>query len=202
MRIRPLAVRDAFEIIPGQHTDDRGTFLEWYRSDRLAEAVGHPLRLAQGNCSVSRRGTVRGIHFADVPPSQAKYVTCLRGAVVDVVVDIRVGSPTFGRWEAVALDDRDRRAVYMAEGLGHAFMALTDDATVVYLCSEPYAPAREHALNPLDPDVGIRWPADVEPLLSHKDDAAPTLAVAEADGLLPWYEDCQALYARLGAAES
>ena len=98
MKIRPLAVEGAFEIIPAPHGDSRGLFLEWYRFDRLAEAVGHPMRLAQANLSVSARGVVRGIHYADVPPGQAKYVTCSRGAVLDAVVDLRVGSPTFGQW--------------------------------------------------------------------------------------------------------
>ena len=102
---------------------------------------------------------VRGIHFADVPPGQAKYVTCIRGAVLDVIVDIRVGSPTFGQWEGVRLDDVDRRAVYLAEGLGHGFCALTDDATLTYLCSETYNPTGEHAVHPLDPELGIEWPA-------------------------------------------
>ncbi|HEU4674409.1 MAG TPA: dTDP-4-dehydrorhamnose 3,5-epimerase, partial [Motilibacteraceae bacterium] len=143
-------------------------------------------------------GVVRGVHFADVPPSQAKYVSCLSGAVLDVVVDIRVGSPTFGRWDAVRLDDVDHRALYLAEGLGHAFMALTDGAVVSYLCSAPYAPQREHGLHPLDPGLALPWPADVEPLLSPKDAAAPTLAEALAAGLLPTYEDCVALYAELG----
>ena len=111
MDIRPLSIEGAWEISPKLHGDPRGLFTEWYRFDRLAEVVGHPLRLAQANLSVSSRGVVRGIHFADVPPGQAKYVTCVRGAVLDVVVDLRVGSPTFGRWEGVRLDDTDRRAV-------------------------------------------------------------------------------------------
>jgi dTDP-4-dehydrorhamnose 3,5-epimerase len=197
VQIRPLSVPDSFEITPVQHGDDRGVFLEWYRFDRLAEAVGHPLRLAQGNCSISRRGVLRGIHYADVPPGQAKYVTCLRGAVLDVVVDIRVGAPTFGRWDSVLLDDTDRRAIYLAEGLGHAFLALTDEATVAYLCSEPYRPGAEHGVHPLDPGIGIDWPDDVEPLLSPKDAATPTLAEAAEQGLLPAHADCQACYASL-----
>jgi dTDP-4-dehydrorhamnose 3,5-epimerase len=197
MKVRPLSVAHAWEITPAQYADERGVFLEWYRFEPLAEAVGHPLRLAQANCSVSRRGVVRGVHFADVPPSQAKYVTCLAGAVLDVVVDIRVGSPTFGRWDAVRLDDVDRRAVYLAEGLGHAFIALSDTATVSYLCSEPYTPDREHGLHPLDPGLGIAWPAGVEPLLSPKDAAAPTLEQARAEGLLPSYDDCLVFYAEL-----
>ena len=196
MKIRPLSIDGAWEITPVQHGDPRGLFTEWYRFDHLAEAVGHPLRLAQGNLSVSARGVVRGIHFADVPPSQAKYVTCVRGAVVDVIVDLRVGSPTFGQHELVRLDETDRRAVYIAEGLGHGFCALTDDATLTYLCSETFAPAREHAIHPLDPELGIQWPAD-EPQLSAKDAAAPSLAESLAANTLPDYEECKNYYASL-----
>ena len=132
----------------------------------------------QTNVSVSSRGTVRGIHFADVPPGQGKYVTALAGSLVDYVVDIRVGSPTFGRWEAVTLDAVDRRAVYLSEGLGHAFCALEDGTTAMYLCTAAYNPAGEHGIHPLDPEVGLALPAGVDPLLSPKDDAAPSLAEA------------------------
>jgi dTDP-4-dehydrorhamnose 3,5-epimerase len=179
---------------PKVFPDSRGSFHEWFREADLASVTGRSLRLAQANCSVSARGTLRGVHFADVPPSQAKYVACVRGAVLDVVVDLRVGSPAFGTWEGVRLDDTDHTAVFLSEGLGHAFMALTDDATVVYLCSEGYAPAREHGVNPLDPELGIQWPAGVEPLLSDKDRQAPTLAEARAQGLLPSYQDCLDFY--------
>ncbi|WP_330298075.1 dTDP-4-dehydrorhamnose 3,5-epimerase [Streptomyces sp. NBC_00503] len=191
MKFRELGIKGAYEIVPQQHGDPRGMFMEWYRFDRLAEVVGHPLNLAQANLSVSERGVVRGIHFADVPPGQAKYVTCVRGAVLDVVVDLRVGSPTFGRWEGVRLDDVDRRAVYLPEGLGHGFCALSDGATLSYLCSATYNPAGEHALHPLDPGLGIDWPAPV-PLLSARDEAAPSLADALASGLLPRYDACLA----------
>nr|BFE85720.1 hypothetical protein GCM10020093_083210 [Planobispora longispora] len=139
---------------------------------------------------MSKRGVLRGVHFADVPPGQAKYVMCVSGAILDVVVDLRTGSPTFGRWEAVRLDDTDRRAVYLAEGLGHAFLALSDQAAVMYACSQPYAPGREHGIHPLDPDLGIDWPLEGEPLLSDKDAAAPSLAEALAVGLLPDYAAC------------
>jgi dTDP-4-dehydrorhamnose 3,5-epimerase len=199
VEIRPLAVEGAFEMTPRQFGDDRGVFLEWFKQERFREALGHDLDLAQANCSVSRRGVLRGIHFADVPPGQAKYVTCVRGAVLDVAVDLRVGSPTFGRWDSVLLDDRDRRGIYLAEGLGHAFLALEDDATVVYLCSTGYDPGVERVHLVLDPAIGIAWPLDVEPLLSAKDAAAPTLAEAAERGLLPSYEDCVARTAGLRA---
>ncbi|GGU31053.1 dTDP-4-dehydrorhamnose 3,5-epimerase [Streptomyces coeruleorubidus] len=195
--MRPLGIEGAWVLEPKVFLDDRGSFHEWYRSAEFREATGYDLSLAQANCSVSRRGVLRGVHFADVPPSQAKYVTCVRGAVLDVVIDIRVGSPTYGQWEAVRLDDDTRHAVFLAEGLGHAFMALTDDATVVYLCSAGYAPEREHGIHPLDPALGIEWPDGIEPLLSPKDEQAPTLAEAEREGLLPSYEACLAYYEEL-----
>ncbi|MFJ9721359.1 dTDP-4-dehydrorhamnose 3,5-epimerase [Streptomyces sp. NPDC101209] len=190
--MRPLDIEGAWILEPKVFPDDRGSFHEWFRGADFRAATGQDLNLAQANCSVSRRGTLRGIHFADVPPSQAKYVTCVRGAVIDVVVDIRVGSQTYKQWQAVRLDDQTHHAVYLSEGLGHAFFALTDDATVVYLCSEGYAPEREHGIHPLDPDLAIEWPADIRPLLSPKDEQAPSLADAEAQGLLPAYEDCVA----------
>ncbi len=202
MKVTELAVPDAFVIQPPKFQDDRGVFLEWYRHEALTEAVGHRLDLAQANCSVSRRGSVRSIHYADVPPSQAKYVTCVRGAVLDVIVDIRVGSPAFGQWDTVRLDDDDRAAVYLSEGLGHGFVALTDDATVVYLCSTVYNPAAERGLNPLDADLDIAWSTDLEPVLSDKDAFAPGLAQATASGLLPDYEHCRELYIELARRHS
>jgi len=198
VQIRELSIPDSYEIVPIQRGDDRGVFLEWYRFDLLAQAVGHPLDLRQANTSVSKRGTVRGIHFADIPPSQAKYVTVTRGAVLDYVIDIRVGSSTFGRWDSVRLDDVDRKAIYIAEGLGHAFVALTDDATVSYLVSDTYNASREHGINPLDPEVGLVFPEEAgELLLSPKDTGAPSLAEASASGLLPSYADARAFYTSL-----
>ncbi|WP_421740927.1 dTDP-4-dehydrorhamnose 3,5-epimerase [Cellulomonas sp.] len=205
MHVRELTVPGALEITPKQFPDDRGVFLEWFSGDAFAQATGHRLALAQANCSVSSAGVLRGVHFADVPPGQGKYVTCARGAVLDVVVDIRVGSPTFGQWDSVLLDDVDRRAIYIPEGLGHAFMALEDQSTVLYLCSAPYAPGREHGIHPLDPAVGIDWPTQARdgrpltPLLSPKDDEAPSLAEALSAGLLPSIGDVEAFTASLRA---
>ena len=206
MQVRELAVPGAWELTPRQHGDPRGVFLEWFKAETLAELTGHPLTLAQANLSVSAAGVVRGVHFSDVPPGQAKYVTCPRGAVLDVVVDLRTGSPTFGTWDAVLLDDADRRAVYLGEGLGHAFMSLADGSTVAYLCSTGYAPRREHGVHPLDPAIGVAWPATgrdgqpLTPVLSDKDAEAPTLAEATAAGLLPRMADVEAHLAGLRAA--
>lgn len=191
VRVEPLSIDGAWLFTPGQHRDDRGVFLESFTSASFREAVGHDLDLRQMNVSVSRRGTVRGIHFADVPPGQAKYVQCLTGRILDVVVDIRVGSPTFGTWCATELDDSGRQGLYVTEGLGHGFCALTDDATVGYLCSQPYAPSREHGITPLDPDLALPWP-DLPLLLSPKDTSAPTLADALAAHQLPVAAECRA----------
>lgn len=198
MQIRELRVPGAFEVTPVQRADERGVFLEWYRFDALAEAVGHPLDLRQANISVSKKGVVRGIHFADFPRGQAKYVTAPSGAVLDYVVDIRVGSPTFGEWDVVRLDSVDRRAIYIAEGLGHAFVSLTDDATVSYLVSDTYNPSAEHGISPLDPTIALEFPSEAgETLLSPKDSEAPTLAEAERLGLLPTWEASLAYYDEL-----
>ena len=187
MQSAALSIPGAWVFTPTAFTDDRGLFVAPYQEAAFVEAVGAPLRVAQSNHSVSRRGVVRGVHFADVPPGQAKYVYCPRGALLDVVVDVRVGSPTFGRSEAVRLDSTNYRAVYLSEGLGHAFCALEDDTVASYLCSTSYAPAIERALDPLDPALALPWPAELTPVLSPKDAEAPSLAEAERAGLLPRY---------------
>lgn len=196
MNIEPVEVADAWVCTPRQFADDRGVFLEWFRGDLLAEVAGRRIDVVQANHSISRRGTVRGLHFADVPPGQAKAVYCPRGAVLDVVVDVRVGSPTFGKHSAMQLDDTDRRVLFLAEGLAHGFCALTETADVTYLVSAPYDPAVEHAVHPTDPALALPWPDDVGQLvLSPKDAVAPSLAAAEAAGLLPSYDACREWYA-------
>ncbi len=196
-RMDALDVDGAWVFTPRIHRDRRGSFLEWFRNAEVLADIGRSLDVAQANCSVSMRGAIRGVHFSDVPPGQAKYVTCVSGSILDVVVDLRVGSPGYGRWAAVPLNAESRCAVFIAEGLGHAFITLSDEATVLYMCSTPYAPAREHGVHPLDPDIGIAWPGDVPAILSDKDAAAPSLAEARATGLLPAYHDCRAHAASL-----
>ncbi len=201
-----MNISGTFVVTPQQHGDDRGVFLEWFRSDRFIEMTGHPFTIAQANCSVSAAGTLRGVHFAQVPPGQAKYVTCSAGVILDVVVDLRTGSPTYGQWDGVLLDASERKAVYIAEGLGHAFLALADGSVVNYLCSTPYSPGREHGVHPFDPALAIEWPTtdpDGNPItlqLSPKDEAAPSLAEIEALGVLPTYEESLAWVASLRGA--
>nr|WP_223125277.1 dTDP-4-dehydrorhamnose 3,5-epimerase [Streptomyces sp. TRM68367] len=119
-------------------------------------------------------------------------MTCVSGAVLDVVVDLRAGSPDFGRWEAVRLDDVERAAVYLPEGFGHGFCALSETATVGYLVSRRYEPEREHTVHVHDPELAIAWPTRTA-LLSARDRRAPSLAEVRARGLLPEYDDCRAL---------
>lgn len=197
MEVAALDIEGAWLFTPRRHADDRGYFCEWLRGDELLTCLGHPFSVAQANLSVSQRGVVRGVHYADVPPGQAKYVTCATGAVLDVVVDLRTGSPTFGRWSAVQLDDDLRCGLYLAEGLGHAFVSLTDGATVSYLCSTPFTPAAEHAVDALDPELGLPWPAELAVRRSPRDEAAPTLSQALVDGTLPDWAACRDYSAEL-----
>jgi dTDP-4-dehydrorhamnose 3,5-epimerase len=195
VHVEQTSIAGSWIFTPRRHSDDRGSFLELFTASSLEEATGRRLELAQANLSVSRAGAVRGVHYADVPPGQAKYVTCVTGSVLDVVVDLRVGSPTFGRHHVVQLDTVDQRAVFVSEGLGHAFVAMEDGSTVVYVCSSGYNPGAEHAVHPLDPELGITWPETfgdgtrLELHLSPKDAAAPSLAEAKAAGALPTYRE-------------
>lgn len=195
--VRTLAIDGAAVFEPPVHADERGRFWELFNADAVRAVRPGGFEVAQVNRSVSRRGVIRGVHVTAVPPGQAKYVACVAGVLLDVVVDLRVGSPTFGAWDAVRLDPEDFRAVYVPEGLGHAFVALEDDTVISYLCSTSYNPAAEHGISPLDPALGLPWPADVELTLSPKDEAAPTLADAVSTGLLPDYADCLARYREL-----
>ena len=197
VKAHELSIAGAWVFEPTMFPDRRGAFAAPFQGAAFREALGFDLVVAQTNHSVSARGVIRGVHFADTPPGQAKYVYCPRGALLDVVVDVRVGSPTFGAFEMVELDAGTCRAVYLSEGLGHAFIALSDETVMAYLCSTPYAPGREHGVSPLDPALGLPWPAEPAPVLSEKDAEAPTLAQAREQGLLPDLAACRAWYAGL-----
>ncbi|HXA89123.1 MAG TPA: dTDP-4-dehydrorhamnose 3,5-epimerase [Mycobacterium sp.] len=199
MGVRELDIPGAWEITPAVHGDSRGLFFEWLTDRGFTAFAGHHLDVRQANCSVSSAGVLRGLHFAQLPPSQAKYVTCVHGSVFDVVVDIRVGSPTFGRWDSVLLDDKDHRTIYISEGLGHGFLALQDNSTVMYLCSAEYSPQREHSICATDPTLAIDWPlvGGAAPRLSDRDAAAPSLNEVRASGLLPTWEQTQRFISRM-----
>jgi dTDP-4-dehydrorhamnose 3,5-epimerase len=161
-------------LAPTVHGDERGFFVETYRADTWA-AHGVPTEFVQDNQSRSRRGTVRGIHF-QTHPGQGKLVRTARGRVLDVVVDLRRGSPTFGEWEAIEIDDEHGHQLYIPVGFGHGFCVLSETADFVYKCTAYYDAATEQGIRFDDPDLGIAWPDDVELLYSQRDRDAPRLA--------------------------
>ncbi len=162
---------------PVVHGDDRGFFFESFRRDLWAEH-GVDVDFVQHNHSRSARGALRGLHF-QTEPGQAKLIRCVRGRIFDVAVDLRRGSPTYGRWEGHVLDDESHRQLFVPLGFAHGFAVLSDVADVAYLCSSTYEPATEAGIAWDDPDVGVEWPLD-DPLLSERDKTAPSLAeVAE-----------------------
>ncbi|GAA2728861.1 dTDP-4-dehydrorhamnose 3,5-epimerase family protein [Streptomyces nogalater] len=191
MESRTLLVEGAHAFTPRVFPDARGCFVSPFQQTPVAEALGHRLfPVAQTNHSRSRRGVVRGAHFTLTPPGIAKYVYCARGRARDYVIDIRVGSPTFGQWDSVVLDDRNFRAMYFPVGVAHAFAALEDDTVMSYMLSGEYVADNELALSVFDPDLALELPGDTPLLLSERDTAAPTLRELESDGRLPRYEEC------------
>jgi NDP-hexose 5-epimerase len=194
MDIIATKVRDAFQITPTRRRDHRGTFFEAWRQERLADAIGRPFVVRQVNYAISRRNALRGFHYAVTPPGQAKLVTCVQGAVLTAVLDVRLGSPTFGAVDVVAQDQASGVGLYAAEGLGLAFLARTEDAWMNYLCSTEFVAETMIGIQALDPALDVPWELSEPPLMSEKDADAPTLAEAAAAGLLPTYESCLAFY--------
>lgn len=188
MQARELAVVGAYEFTPTAYPDGRGCFVSPFQQAAFVAALGFPLfPVAQTNHSISRLGVVRGVHFTVTPPGTAKYVYCPRGRALDIVVDIRVGSPTFGACDAVLMDQTAFRATYFPVGVGHAFVALEDDTVMSYLLSSRYVAGDELAISAVDPALSLPIPGDIVPVLSERDLAAPTLAQAESAGTLPEY---------------
>ena len=171
----PLDIEGAWLFQSPSHGDDRGYFREWFKQDLVQEKLGRSFNVAQSNLSKSKKGVVRGIHFSTAPQGQAKWVTCANGALWDVVVDIRPNSPTFKRWLSVELRAETGNALFISEGLGHAFVALEDETVISYLLSSPYSPNDEFAINPQDPELAITWP-EIPLSFSEKDSTAQTLS--------------------------
>ncbi|MER5275594.1 dTDP-4-dehydrorhamnose 3,5-epimerase [Streptomyces sp. NPDC002809] len=190
MQVRQLAVPGSFEFTPQHHRDHRGVFVSPMEEPAFVEAVGHGFHVAQTNQSRSAKGVLRGVHFTTTPPGQAKYVHCVNGRALDVVVDLRVGSPTFGVWDTVELDTVSFRSVYLPVGVGHAFLALEDDTAISYLVSTGYRAGLEQAVDAFDPKLGLPWPKDTEFIVSERDTAALSLDEALEKGVLARYADC------------
>ncbi len=172
MNVAPTSLPGVLVLEPKVFRDDRGYFLETWNAARYAEA-GLPARFVQDNLSSSRRGVLRGLHFQH-PAAQGKLVQALRGAIFDVAVDIRRGSPTFGRWVGVELSEADGRQLYVPGGFAHGFVVIGDAALVAYKCTAPYRPRDQGAIRWDDPDLAIAWPV-ADPLLAPKDRDAPAL---------------------------
>lgn len=191
MPFTPMRIHGAYVFEPVQFTDKRGQFQESFKLSLLESELGFGFKVKQVNQSISAKGVIRGIHFADNPPGQAKYVSCPKGTVWDFVVDLRLSSPTFGQWEGVELSGSNGKSVLIGEGLGHGFLALEEDSVVNYLCSEEYNPKNEHQINPLDKDLAIDFLGPGAPfgvkdfLLSDQDDLAPTFKQSQKLNLLP-----------------
>ncbi len=174
MEVIPTRLEGLVLLEPAVHGDERGFFAETWRADSWPEA-GVTAEFVQDNHSRSRKGTLRGMHF-QTSPGQAKLVRCARGSVIDVAVDLRLNSPTFGEWEAVELSDENMRQFFVPVGFAHGFCVTSDLADFTYRCSNYYDPATEAGIAWNDPEVGIEWPADIEILVSDRDNEAPSLA--------------------------
>ena len=191
MQFQPMGIQGAFVFTPVRHPDSRGHFQESFKLSSLETELGLGFEVKQVNQSTSAKGVIRGIHFAENPPGQAKYVSCLKGSIWDFVVDLRTKSPTFGKWEGVEVSSDNGKSVLIAEGLGHAFLSLEEGSVVSYLCSKEYNPKTERQINPLDQDLAIDFLGFGaafrvgEFLLSSQDKKAQGFREALEAGLLP-----------------
>ena len=190
MKAQPLKISGSWKIEFQKFDDNRGFFYESFKEEDFKKQIGRNLNIKQTNTSSSSKGSVRGIHYALVPPSQAKLVQCQRGSIKDYVIDIRVGSPTFGQFEEIELNENSASAVFIEEGLAHAFVALENQTVVTYFVTEKYNPEREKGINPFDKTLNVKWP-DIELILSEKDKQAISLEEAKNQGWLPTFDECK-----------
>jgi dTDP-4-dehydrorhamnose 3,5-epimerase len=190
MKAQPLKISGSWKIEFQKFDDNRGFFYESFKEEDFKKLIGRSLNIKQTNTSSSSKGSVRGIHYALVPPSQAKLVQCQRGSIKDYVIDIRVGSPTFGQFEEIELNENSASAIFIEEGLAHAFVALENQTVVTYFVTEKYNPEREKGINPFDKTLNVKWP-DLELILSDKDTQAISLEEAKNQGLLTSFDECQ-----------
>ncbi|MCX4469502.1 dTDP-4-dehydrorhamnose 3,5-epimerase family protein [Micromonospora sp. NBC_01655] len=189
MRFTESTLPGVFRMEVNQFRDVRGSFFESFRVDAFEEATGVPFVPRQINYSVNRRNTLRGIHSVALPPGQAKFVSCVRGALRDFAVDLRVGSPTFGQYESNLLEAGSGRCVYLPEGVGHGFLALQDDSSICYVLSTTFVPGTQINVDPLDPELAIPWGFEEPPLMSDADLSAMSLADALAGDVLARWDD-------------
>jgi dTDP-4-dehydrorhamnose 3,5-epimerase len=191
MKTTPLKISGSWIIEFQKFEDNRGYFYESFKEEDFQKQIGRQLSIKQTNTSSSSKGSVRGIHYALVPPSQAKLIQCQRGSIIDYVIDIRVGSPTFGEFEKIELSENSPTAIFIEEGLAHAFVALENNTFVTYYVSEKFNSEREKGINPFDKTLNVKWP-DLDLILSEKDKSAISLDEAKNQGLLPSLDECKA----------
>lgn len=185
MKIEELEIKGVFFVTPEFFSDSRGTFFELFQEDLFEQVTGRKFGTKQSNVSISRRYALRGIHFTKDAPGQAKYVTCMSGSILDFIIDLRIGSSTFGKWASIELSSHNNNAVFIPEGVGHAFLSLEDNSKVSYLVSDFYSPNNELAINPLDKDIALDLPIHSSLIISEKDKMAPSFQYAKKNNLLP-----------------
>jgi dTDP-4-dehydrorhamnose 3,5-epimerase len=184
MNFEKMGIEGAWITYSQPHDDQRGSFKEWFRSDDSLSETGFEFNVKQSNVSKSKRGVIRGIHYSLHPSGQWKWITCVSGSVLDVVVDIRPDSQTFKSVKQVKLTEHNGLGVLIQGSLGHAFQAQSDNAIMVYNLNSAYAPKFEYEINPLDAEIGIDWPIS-DSIISPKDSSAPNLAERRAESKLP-----------------
>jgi dTDP-4-dehydrorhamnose 3,5-epimerase len=191
MKAHPLSISGSWKIEFQKFEDNRGFFYESFKEEDFKNLIGRNLNIKQTNTSSSSKGSIRGIHYALVPLGQAKLVQCQRGSIKDYIVDIRIGSPTFGKFEEIELNENLASAVFLEEGLGHAFVALENHTVVTYYVTQKYNPDREKGVNPFDKFLNVKWP-EIDLVLSERDKQAISLDEAKDQGLLPTFDECKA----------
>jgi dTDP-4-dehydrorhamnose 3,5-epimerase len=186
MSLEKLSIPGAYLVTHKVFPDERGLFREWFKSEEIRK-IDSTFSVQQANYSQSKQWVIRGIHYSLAPQGQAKVVTCASGAVMDVLIDLRVGSPTYLKVEYVELTNDSGKVVYIPTGVGHGFIVTTDLASIVYLTSSGYAPEYEKAISPTDPDLSINWavPTGELAIISRVDGDAPSLSRASALNQLP-----------------
>lgn len=185
MTAKPLSIHGAWLLQSRVFADDRGTFSEWFKSSLLTELTGETFEPVQANVSVSNVGVIRGIHYSLAPRGQAKLVTVLRGSIMDVAIDARVGSPTFSKYESVTLRAGDGQTMFLRSDMAHAFQALEDNTVVSYLVSSEYSPTDEKEISPMCSTLNIQWSEGLRVVLSEKDRIAPNIEQQSTANLLP-----------------
>jgi len=188
MTLESLLISGAFISNHRVFPDERGIFREWFKADEIAQ-VDSQFVVRQANYSKSKKHVIRGMHYSVAPQGQAKVVTCSSGSIVDVLVDLRLGSPTYLKIDYVELSEDSGKVVFIPSGVGHGFMVGGESASIVYLTSSGYAPQFEKAICPTDPELGINWPLPngVSPIISRQDLEAPNLSQASGSGGLPLF---------------